>query len=491
MDTTSRALLRSRLAVRADVPPPPEPAVGDGSAEEALYADDLGPGAQAGSYVVESRWARGGFATVYRVRHARLGRIAALKALHMSLVTSPSMLRRFRQEAQAVNMIRHPNIVDIYEFGELTDGRPFFVMEWLEGRNVEQELRARGPLSVAEALAMVEDLGAALTAAHDRGIIHRDLKASNIILIPSGAWYFVKLVDFGIAKLTNDLDDRNGASGVRLGTPGSMAPEQIMGAPVDARTDIYALGVLLFQTLTGRMPFRGSSEAVEEMHLTASRPSVSDEVIVPHGMDELIRRCMHVDPAQRFATVDEVLRNLRRIVTNPRIAPASHTTVSQGINVYVEVLLDADPDTIDDGLLNHLSRVGDQVRETLGALGMQSSFDNTNAQLWSCELPAEATASREMRARVLAAALELEQSINSQRDSPPRSRVSICMNLAPMLIRVRPSQSALISVDRLTEWIRHRVDGAVSASTDVLADLEDRFETTPHTSEFVRVRRAR
>lgn len=282
---------------------------------ESLYGDELGPGAQVGNYVVEALRSRGGFATIYQARHLSLRRLAALKVLHRQLVTSRTILERFHHEAQTANLIRHPHIVDIYELGQLDDGRPYFVMEWLPGRNLEEELAARGRFSPAEALAVLEDVGDALCAAHRVGVVHRDVKAGNIIAVPAGDWFLLKLVDFGIAKL---LDTASGqasisSSGARLGTPWNMSPEQILGQRIDARTDIYALGVLLHQMLTGQLPFRAASASeVEELHLNAKPPAVSASVPVSPDLDGVVARCLEKQPANRYPSVAALLAALRR-----------------------------------------------------------------------------------------------------------------------------------------------------------------------------------
>src|SRR5262249_13246467 len=161
------------------------------------------------------------------------------------------------REARAVNLVRHPNIVDIYDFGELPDRRPYFVMELLEGLSVSALLEERGVIPASETLSIVEPVCAALQAAHDVGVIHRDLKASNIFVVRRGSESVIKLLDFGIAKLVQPGAGGRGltSAGTRLGTPYAMAPEQIRFGPVDARTDVYALGVLLHHLLTGRHPF--------------------------------------------------------------------------------------------------------------------------------------------------------------------------------------------------------------------------------------------
>lgn len=225
--------------------------------EEALYGEELGVGALVSDWLVEQVHYRGPVSTLYRARHVRTGALAALKVL----LPQPSdvALRRFRREAETLQRLRHPHIVDVLGYGTLADGRPFIAMEWLEGRDLAAELASRGPLSPGEALEVLEQVGGALRTAHQAGVVHRDLKAQNVVRLSTGSGApRVKLVDFGVAKgLTPDAPGASTLTltGVSLGTPLSMAPEQIRGEPPDARTDLYAMGVLLFQLVTGQPPF--------------------------------------------------------------------------------------------------------------------------------------------------------------------------------------------------------------------------------------------
>ncbi|MBS2022739.1 MAG: serine/threonine protein kinase, partial [Deltaproteobacteria bacterium] len=201
------------------------------------------PGHALGDYVLEELLAVGGCGTVYSARHRLLGRPAAIKVLHRELSTSPEMFERFVREARVVNQIRHPNIVDVYGFGEVDTGRPFLVMELLSGVGLQTMLERRHRLAPAEALLYLEPICAALRAAHEAGVVHRDLKANNVMVLAEGDSPRVKLLDFGIAKLVRPSpgDAQLTAVGQRLGTPTAMAPEQIRGGTIDARTDIYAL----------------------------------------------------------------------------------------------------------------------------------------------------------------------------------------------------------------------------------------------------------
>jgi serine/threonine-protein kinase len=225
---------------------------------------------------------------------------------------------RFVREARAVNAIRHPNIVDIYGFGRLPDGRPYHVMELLDGADLEAVLRKEGPFSKQRALEVLRPVCSALDAAHAMGVIHRDLKASNIVLGTRDGQPLVKLLDFGIAKLI----DRSAIGvtiatpiGQHIGTPYAMAPEQIRGTTVDARTDVYALGVLLFQLLTGRVPFAGDDNTeIERMHIMEPPPKPSRYIDVGDAVDAVVLRCMEKTPASRYPSARAFLAALEDAV---------------------------------------------------------------------------------------------------------------------------------------------------------------------------------
>ena len=258
--------------------------------------------------------ASGGGGTVYEAQHRILGRRAAVKVLRRQLAASPQMVARFVQEARAVNMIKHPNIVDIFEFGELPDGRPFYVMELLEGIDLRSILNERGRFPPGEVLEILEPVCSALQAAHDHGIVHRDLKASNIFIAKVAGKRVVKLLDFGIAKLMQPDAGEGGLTvvGTRLGTSYTMAPEQIRGDGVDARTDIYALGVVLYHLLTGQYPFRAETMTdIERQHLEAPPPRPSQAAPVPPALDAIVLRCMEKTADRRYQSVKAFIEALR------------------------------------------------------------------------------------------------------------------------------------------------------------------------------------
>lgn len=257
--------------------------------------DALSPGDEVGEYIVEAKLATGGMGTVYSARHPLIGKKAAIKVISRALTGNPGAVARFAQEARAVNQIGHPNIVDIFSFGQLPSGPHYFIMEWLQGENLG-DLLERGPIDPVDALSLLEPICDALAAAHASNIVHRDLKPENIFIAAVREQRrLVKLLDFGIAKLSATTSDSSPTrTGMVMGTPGYISPEQARGQHVDARTDIYALGVLMFQMFAGRLPFEGpSSMDIVSMHLHQDPPRISSVwPNVPPVLDDLVLRMM-------------------------------------------------------------------------------------------------------------------------------------------------------------------------------------------------------
>ncbi len=266
---------------------------------------DLASGRMVGEYRIEKKIGEGGFGSVYKAVHPLIGKAAAIKVLNRQYSSNPQMVTRFISEARAVNQIRHRNIVDIFSFGSLDDGRQYYVMALLEGMPLDQYMRERGRLSPAEALPILRGVGRALDAAHGAGIAHRDLKPENIFLeFDEDKAVHPKLLDFGIAKLLTD-EARGGGSktrtGMAMGTPHFMSPEQFRGKDVDHRTDVYSFGVMVFQMLTGRLPFDGDDLMdlmVKQSTGTAPRmSSVCPDV--PSSLDAPVLRMMEKTPDRR------------------------------------------------------------------------------------------------------------------------------------------------------------------------------------------------
>ncbi|MEO6064169.1 MAG: serine/threonine-protein kinase, partial [Lysobacterales bacterium] len=212
--------------------------------------------ARVGHYEIVAELGRGGMGVVYKGHEAALGRYVAIKQLAPSLAHDESIKQRFLREARAMAALNDPHIVQIYLIGE-EDGQPFFAMEFVEGESLSALLKREGRISAAHAARVVFQTAQGLATAHAKGVIHRDIKPGNLLLNTRG---MLKIADFGIALSASDsLASKLTATGGFVGTPGYLSPEVCMGKPVDARADIFALGVVLFELLTGRMPFRDES----------------------------------------------------------------------------------------------------------------------------------------------------------------------------------------------------------------------------------------
>ena len=259
----------------------------------------------AGRYELEELVGSGGMSNVFRAHDRLLERTVALKILHEQYTRDEDYVERFRREARAVAQLTHPNIVTVIDRGE-QDGRQFIVFEYVDGENLK-ELSARGPLDAREAIGLALQVAHALSFAHARGLVHRDVKPQNVLLNDDGQ---AKVTDFGIARSL----DVHGVTqtGTVLGTSDYIAPEQARGQKVDPKTDIYSLGVVLYELLTGEVPFSGDNfVAVAMRHVSEPPPSVLEHrPDCPVRVDLAIQRAMAKDPADRFASMDELCAEL-------------------------------------------------------------------------------------------------------------------------------------------------------------------------------------
>jgi hypothetical protein len=406
--------------------------------------DELRPGTLAGAYVLEKSLASGGGGTVYEARHRLLGRRAAVKVLRRELATSPQMVARFLREALAVNLIKHPNIVDIYEFGELPDGRPFYVMELLRGTDLRTLLGERGHFHPTEALAILEPVCSALAAAHAQGIIHRDLKASNIHVEIRADEQIIKLLDFGIAKLTHPdaADIGLTVAGARLGTSYTMAPEQIRGGAIDPRTDVYALGVVLYHLLTGQYPFRAEFMTdIERMHLEAPPPRPSQNVPVSPRVDAVVLRAMEKLPERRFPNVGAFLAALREAVGTAGASAGESATkerLERAIAIYVDVRVPEAADAEDDQLLDDISMVLDAAEQALQEDGWQLPLQTGNALLGAKLLPELASDGPAALARGRGRAETLAAALAARPGAHPDVHINISVHVDGALVRDSP-----------------------------------------------------
>lgn len=270
-------------------------------------------GRSIGNYKIVRAIGEGGMGTVYLAEHPMIGKRVAVKMLRPDLGTDPGLVSRFFQEARAVNEIRHPNIVDISDFGKTEDGIVYLVMELLEGRSLRDRINAEGALPIDDVVTVSRQVCDALAAAHRAGIVHRDLKPDNIFLLadPTGALRS-KLFDFGVAKLLGEQEKQVGhktIAGSVVGTPFYMSPEQALCQEVTAAADIYAMGVVMFEMVTGRVPFE-AEQLVLLLNAILKQPAPPASEFrpdVPAFLNRLILRCLEKDPGARPRTMEEVV----------------------------------------------------------------------------------------------------------------------------------------------------------------------------------------
>jgi serine/threonine-protein kinase len=258
-------------------------------------------------YHIEAVIGDGGMGRVYEAKHLRLpGRTVAVKILHRVLASDSEVVSRFRREAEIAGTIEHPNVVQIYDVDQTLDGTPFIVCERLVGEDLGQHLDRVGRIGVRETVHILRQAAAVLTVAHSRGVIHRDLKPTNLFLVGDPAQPTVKLIDFGIAKL-HDPKASQTQTGMIMGTPAYMAPEQARGSKVDGRADLYALGAIAYRCVTGRAPFDLDDPAAALHAVLTSEPPRPRAIFrdLPEAFEMVLQRAMAREPAQRYATLEE------------------------------------------------------------------------------------------------------------------------------------------------------------------------------------------
>ena len=271
-----------------------------------------------GRYQVLERIGDGGMGTVYLAEHTTILKKFAVKVLSPELSVRPDHVDRFMREARSASMINHPNVVEITDFGMTPDGQPFFVMEYLQGKDLSQIIGESGSLPWKRVRNICIQLCHALQAAHDQGVIHRDMKPGNIVLVKRGANpEHVKVLDFGIAKVLGQEGEANKGltqSGMVVGTPEYMSPEQGWGQPVDHRGDIYAVGVLMYELLTGKIPFRGQTMMEILNRHMFDVPDVKQPNI-PEEVGAIILKAMQKDRSLRFQSMNEMAAAVEAVGT--------------------------------------------------------------------------------------------------------------------------------------------------------------------------------
>ncbi|MDB4973852.1 MAG: serine/threonine protein kinase [Myxococcaceae bacterium] len=425
------------------------------------FDDTLPQGTVLGDYVVDRVIGRGGGGVVYAAhllsspqpaegseRRSVRDKGVAIKVLRAEMACYPSMITRFLREAEAVHRIRHPNIIEIHQISEIEPHRPYYVMELLEGTDLRKMLQVHGRFAPKEVLALMEPICGAVQAAHSQGIIHRDIKANNVVVVEgvsaSGEpTRVVKLLDFGIAKMLHA--DNNGQQGLTepgamLGTAHNMAPEQIRCERLDTRVDIYALGVLTYQLLTGQYPFHADDpRQVALLHLQAPAPRPSALAPVSPAVDAVVLRCLEKKPDKRYATADELIAALRAAIGEEEVTAVDVTRPAAA--VYLEVTSNTDDEEEEEVAFEDLSNVLDLVEQTLAGAGYSFPL-RTSTALLAVRLSTEAEdAGRVTLARQVEA---LRETLEQREGAHPAVRYTLSSKLGEVLCRNTGDKLAMV-----------------------------------------------
>ncbi len=310
----------------------------DGAALEQA-TDSLVGQVLAEKYRIDERLNEGGMGTVYRGTHVLMDKTVAVKVLRPSLAADQKIVARFSREARAASRISHPNALSVTDFGEAEGGIVFLVMEFLSGETLKEVIRREGPLPLPRIVEILRQVGGALDAAHSQGVVHRDLKSENIMLLAANGADYAKVLDFGIAKITEregKYDPALTAPDLVIGTPQYMSPEQCsQSTEIDARSDIYSLGVILFEMLVGHVPFTGESPTTIMLkHIQEPVPSVLEERRdIPPVVGRIVSRALAKRPEERYQTVSEFIEDLSiaggmqpAFIPSASVAGSSETT---------------------------------------------------------------------------------------------------------------------------------------------------------------------
>lgn len=311
--TECRALYRARF----DLCPR------DGAELEPLTHDPLLGQVLHDRYLIEGCIGEGAMGRVYRARHTRMSKRFAIKVLFGDLAADARMRARFAQEAEAASRLDHPNVVTVVDFAGVEQGLMYLVMDFIEGENLADLLAAQAPFDRDRVIRLARDLARGLGHAHQRGLVHRDFKPENVVVVREGAREVPKIIDFGVACIEEREDPRLTQVGCVVGTPAYMSPEQAAGLDVDHRTDLFSLGLLLYELLSGVAPFEGSPIEIARLNATASIPPIAQRarVQVDPRLEEIVRKLLAKNLEERFQNADQVIEALDRLRPDSNRAP--------------------------------------------------------------------------------------------------------------------------------------------------------------------------
>jgi eukaryotic-like serine/threonine-protein kinase len=332
-------------------------------------------------YQINARLAAGGFGAIYRATHIITGRDVALKVLHADLASDPSLSARFRREGAMLASLRDPHTVSTYELGEAPDGTLYIAMELLRGDSLWDRFNVNGTLPWRKVLNIIRGVCSSLVEAHGLGIVHRDLKPANIHLEPGPEEDFVKVLDFGIAKLMtgSQMDDGSELTriGTAVGTLDYMAPEQLIGGACDGRTDIYTLGVVMYEMITGQRPFADASGPTSLITALFTRTPTPLSIVsnVPPALDGVVLKCLEREPSDRYTSVQELIAAIEQMLYMhaPAPSPMSQIRTLAGHPIPdrmfagEEITIRERPLTIEDAALVEDTAV-EPIGQTMGRL---------------------------------------------------------------------------------------------------------------------------
>lgn len=309
----------------------------------------------AGKYKIEKLIKTGGMGSVYRGRHVLMDKTVAIKVLRPSLAGDDAVVARFSREAKAASKISHPHAVSVTDFGEAENGVVFLIMEYLDGRTLKEAITREGPLSLGRAVEIVRQVAGALDAAHGQGVIHRDLKSENIMLVSHNGDEWAKVLDFGIAKILQPVGSPADAeitqANLVVGTPQYMSPEQCsQSGALDARSDVYSLGIIVHEMLTGKLPFTGESATVVMMKQVQDLPPsvLESQSQLPAAVDRVIKRALAKQPIDRFQSAGDLSAGLADAAASEEAAEAPVLAGAAATNANMAVSVPAAVDDVDE-----------------------------------------------------------------------------------------------------------------------------------------------